>query len=150
MFDSFLVKEGSLKNVISDGFIIGFKFDIRIAEYRGGFLSLHNGYYINVDGEEFPRNLQKFEINGKPPRDFDEIAKCVWEHWDYDDFATVYVQKPNGLSRGKHHLGIMQGIFQQYGWMPHDQEWIDNPPDPRNMIGVSKQQDVYYYDLEIE
>ena len=116
MFDSFMVKEGSLENVVKDGFVIGFKFKVHIGEYRGCFLSLVHGYYIEVDGEEFPRSLQKFEINGKPPRTFDEIKKAVWEHWDYDDYATLYVQKPGGLSAGKHRLGIMQGLMTQYGW----------------------------------
>ena len=147
MFDSFMVKEGSLENVVKDGFIIGFKFKVHIGEYRGCFLSLVHGYYIEVDGEEFPRSLQKFEINGKPPRTFDEIKKAVWEHWDYDDYATLYVQKPGGLSAGKHRLGIMQGLMTQYGWQPHDQEWIDNTPEPKDMVG--KQAEVYYFDMEV-
>jgi hypothetical protein len=149
MFDSFLIRDGSLQNVEIDGFVIGFKFDVRICDYRGCFLSLHNGYYINVDGEEYPRELQKMEVNGKPPRDFDEIAKAVWEHWFFGDFATIYVQKPLGLSKGKHSIGIKQGILTQYGWQPHDQEWIDNPPDPRNM-GFGKQMEIYYYDMEVK
>ncbi len=147
MFDSFMVKEGSLENVVKDGFVIGFKFKVHIGEYRGCFLSLVHGYYIEVDGEEFPRSLQKFEINGKPPRTFDEIKKAVWEHWDYDDYATLYVQKPGGLSAGKHRLGIMQGLMTQYGWQPHDQEWIDNTPEPKDMVG--KQAEVYYFDMEV-
>lgn len=148
MFDNFLVRENSLQNVVKDGEIVGFKFDVRIAEYRGCFLSLHNGYYIDLDGEEYPRNLQKFEINGMPPRNFDEIAKAVWEHWDYGEFGTVYVDKPGGLSKGHHKLGIMQGVLVQYGWQPHDQEWIDNPPDPRDM--PFKQTEVYYYDMVVD
>mgnify|MGYP003093656927 CR=1 FL=1 len=148
MFDSFMVKEGSLENVVKDGFVIGFKFKVHIGEYRGCFLSLVHGYYIEVDGEEYPRSLQKFEINGKPPRTFDEIKKAVWEHWDYDDYATVYVQKPGGLSKGKHRLGIMQGLMTQYGWMPHDQEWIDHTPEPKEMVG--KQAEVYYFDMEVK
>lgn len=149
MFDNFLVKKGSLQNVVRDGFTIGFRFDIRLAEYRGCFLSLHNGYYINVDGEEFPREIQKFEINGKPPRDFDEIAKCVWEHWDYDDFATVYVQKPGGLAPGAHRLGVLQCVFTQYGWQPHDEEWIKNPPYPGSAEAGGKAERVYWYDMEL-
>lgn len=147
MFDSFMVKEGSLENVVKDGFAIGFRFKVHIGEYRGCFLSLVHGYYIEVDGEEYPRDLQKLEINGKPPRTFDEIKKAIWEHWDYDDYATVYVQKPGGLSKGKHRLGIMQGLMTQYGWQPHDQEWIDNTPEPKDMLG--KQMEVYYFDMEV-
>lgn len=149
MFDRFLLKEDSLENVEKDGRIIGFKFQTRIAEYRGCFLSLHNGYYINVDGVEYPRELQKFEINGKAPRDFEEIKKAYFEHWDYDDFGTVHVEYPGGLSKGMHRVGIMQSVLTQYGWMPHDEEWIKNPPIPGQ--GASgKQSDIYYFDMEIK
>lgn len=148
MFDHYLVREGSLQNVEKDGTVVGFKFDVRIADYRGCFLSLHTGYYIEVDGVEYSRDLQKFEVNGKPPRDFGEIAKAVWEHWNFDDYGTVYVEKPGGLSKGKHRLGIQQGILTQYGWQPTDEEYIKNVPDPREIWG--KQSEVYYYDMEIE
>jgi hypothetical protein len=148
MIDKYLVKTDSLQNVEKDGFIIGFKFQVRIGGYRGCFLSLHNGYYINVDGVEYPRELQKFEINGKPPRGFDEIAGCVWEHWDYDTLATVYVQKANGLAEGAHTVGVKQGVLTQYGWQPHDEEWIDNPPDPREM-GI-RQTPVSYHVMQLQ
>ncbi len=149
MYDNFLVREGSLKNVEKDGFVIGFKFDIRIADYRGCFLSLHNGYYITVDDEAFPRELQKFEINNKPPRDFDEIATCIWEHWDFDDYGTVYVQTPGGLSKGVHRLGVLQSVLSQYGWMPHDEEWIKNPPRPGSPEAGGKTGHVCYFDMEV-
>lgn len=93
MFDNFLIRKDSLENVYKGGKAIGFKFETRIADYRGCFLSLHNGYYIECDGVEYPKTVQKFEINGKEPRDFEEIKTCVWEHWDYDDEGTVYVEK---------------------------------------------------------
>ena len=66
MFDNWLIREDSLKNVTcpETGKVIGFKFGVRIADYRGAILSLHNGYYINVDGVVYPREVQKFEING--------------------------------------------------------------------------------------
>ena len=100
-----------------------------------------------MDGIEYPIEKQRFEINGKGPRTFDEIAKATWEHWDYDDYATLYVEAPGGLSKAKHRLGLMQGLMTQYGWMPHDQEWIDHAPLPKEMAG--KQMEVYYFDVEI-
>lgn len=147
MFDSFLIKERSLENDVQDGQVIGFKFQVRIAEYRGCFLSLLHGYYVTVDGEEYGRELQSFEINGKAPRSFDEIKKCIWEHWDFADWGTLHVKKPGGLTRGKHHIGLKQGLLMQYGWSPRDQEIIDNTPDPINTQG--KQSIVYYYDEEL-
>lgn len=97
MFDSFLIRQDSLENVEQEGVVIGFRFGVRIADYRGCILSLHNGYYVEVDGKTYPRSLQKFEINGVPPRTFEELKHCVWEHWDYDDEAMLYIEKPGGL-----------------------------------------------------
>ena len=77
MFDSFLIRQDSLENVEQEGVVIGFRFGVRIADYRGCILSLHNGYYVEVDGKTYPRSLQKFEINGVPPRTFEELKHCV-------------------------------------------------------------------------
>ena len=148
MYDRYLVKDGSLRNEVKDGKIVGFAFDVHIGDYRGPFVSLIRGYYVNVDGVEYPMDVQTFEINGKGPRTYDQLKLCAWEHWDYDDWATIHVACEGGLAKGPHQLTIMQGIMMQYGWADHDQEWIDNPPDPREMGG--KQEEPYVFDLVVE
>ena len=75
MFDQFLIRKDSLENVTENGRVTGFRFAVRIADYRGCFLSLHNGYYLTVDGVEYPNDLQKFQINGKEPRSYEELKK---------------------------------------------------------------------------
>jgi hypothetical protein len=150
MFDQYLIRKDSLQNIVKDGKVTGFKFAVRIADYRGAFLSLHNGYYIKCDDAEYPRSRQKFEINGKPPRSFDEIKACCWEHWDYDDEGIVYVEKAGGLSPGKHTLGIQQSILTQYGYSNHDEEWIKNPPEPGSGAGAGKTSVICEYELELQ
>lgn len=150
MFDQFLIREDSLENVYKDGHAIGFKFAVRIADYRGCFLSLHNGYYINVDGIEYSRDLQKFEINGKEPRDFEEIKTCVWEHWNYDDEGYVYVTKEGGLRPGMHKIEIQQSILAQYGYMPWDEEWLKNPPVPGSGAGAGKTASICMFNLKLQ
>ena len=150
MFDQFLIREDSLENVYDGQKAVGFKFAVRIADYRGCFLSLHNGYYIECDGVEYPREIQKFEINGKAPRDFDEIRTACWEHWDYDDEGYVYVEKEGGLTPGKHTIGIMQSIWASYGYMPWDEEWLKNPPRPGKGAGAGKTDNVCRFELELQ
>lgn len=147
MFDSFLIRKDSLSNVEKDGKITGFRFGVRIADYRGAILSLHNGYYVSVDGVEYPRELQKFEINGKPPRSFEELKSCVWEHWDFDDEGMLYIEKEGGLSPGMHHIGLQQSILSAYGYMPTDEEWVKNPPIPGSGAGAGKTDVICYYDV---
>lgn len=151
MFDNFLIRKDSLKNdVDQDGNIVGFQFAARNANYRGVFLSLHNGYYIKVDDTEYPRELQTFEVNGKEPRDFEEIKKAVWEHWDYDDEGIVHVQKPGGLTPGKHVLAFQQSVLAAYGYMPTDEEWVKNPPVPGSGAGSDKTRNIVKYELELQ
>lgn len=59
MFDNYLIRKDSLENVYENKKAVGFRFAVRIADYRGCFLSLHNGYYIECDGVEYPRELQQ-------------------------------------------------------------------------------------------
>jgi len=149
MFDKFLIRKDSLENVIENGQIIGVKFAVRIADYRGCFLSLHNGYYVMIDGVEYPVDKQMFEINGKAPRTFDEIKTCVWEHWDYDDEGYLHIEKPGGLKVGKHTIGLQQSILAQYGYMPWDEEWVKNPPIPGSGSGSGKTNTVSKFELEL-
>lgn len=150
MFDNYLIRRDSLQNVTEDGKVTGFKFAVRIADYRGAFVSLHNGYYIEVDGTVYPRELQKLEINGKAPRDLEEIKKAVWEVWNFDDEAWVYVAKEGGLTPGMHHIGLQQSILAQYGYGPHDEEWIKNPPVPGEGAGSGKTSRVCCFDIELQ
>lgn len=150
MFDNFLIRENSLENVYREGKPVGFKFAVRIADYRGCFLSLHNGYYITCDGTEYPREQQTFEINGKAPRSFEELKACVWEHWNYDDEGILHVKKEGGLAPGKHTIGLQQSILAQYGYMPWDEEWVKNPPVPGSGAGSGKTANICTFELTLQ
>jgi hypothetical protein len=141
MLDNFLIREDSLQNFTEDGKVSGFKFSVRLADYRGCFLSLHNGYYIICDGIEYP---------GKAPRSFEEIKTCIWEHWDYDDEGFVYIQKNGGLAPGKHTIGLQQSVLSQYGYMPWDEEWVKNPPVPGGGAGSGKTAVICEFVLELQ
>jgi len=149
VLDNFLVRKDSLMNFFENGKVAGFKFAVRNANYRGVFLSLHNGYYIKLDDVVYPREVQKFEINGKSPRDFEEIKKAVYEHWDYDDEAIVYVYKDGGISSGKHVMEFQQSVLAAYGYMPTDEEWVKNPPVPGSGAGSDKTVHIVTYELEL-
>ncbi len=150
MFDDFLIRKDSLENIVQDGKVTGFKFAVRIADYRGCFLSLVNGYYVECDGVKYPVTKQSFEINGKPPRSFEVIKTCIWEHWDYDDEAFIHVKKPGGLKEGKHEIFLQQSVLSQYGYMPWDEEWLKNPPVPGGGAGSGKTNTISKFVLELQ
>jgi len=150
MYDSFLIRSDSLSNFEEDGKVAGFRFGVRIANYRGCFLSLHNGYYCEVDGVSYPRSAQRLQVNGKPPRTFEDLMQhAVLEHWDMQDEAFLYVYKEGGLTPGTHRIGILESILGAYGRRPDDEEIVKNPPDP-SIGGGGKTFNVVYYDLELQ
>ena len=145
MYDLYLVRKDSLENVVKDGEVVGFKLGVRIANYRGEFLSLVHGFYVAVDGVVYGRDVQSFEVNGQPPRDMDEIAKCCWEHWDYLDEGIIHIAKPGGLAPGKHKVDYQECILGRYGYQPNDEEWVTNPPVP-GQGGAEKTRYICSYD----
>ncbi len=150
MYDNFLIQEGTLQNVEQDGKIVGFKFGVKIADYRGAFLSLVNGYYVEVDGVEYPTSVQTFEINGKPPRTYEQLKTCVWEHWDCTDMGYVHVAKDGGLEKGMHRIDLQQSLLSHYGYAEDDELWVTDPPVPGHGKGAGKMQKTCYFDMEIK
>ncbi len=148
MYDSFLVRSDSLANVYENGEAVGFKFAVQLANYRGIYLSLVCGFYVNMDGVEYDEADITLEVNGQPPRTMDQIAKCCFEHWDLQDEAFVHVRKPGGLEKGKHHLAYLPATMDGYGYQPHDEEWVKNPPKPGK--GGGKTSRLCHFDLEIK
>lgn len=149
MFDNYLIRADSLRNDVVDGVTVGFSLAVRIANYRGVFLSLHTGYFLEVDGVPYPREAQAFEINGKPPRSFAEIKNAVWEHWDYDDEALLHVSMPGGLSSGEHEIRFQQCVIAAYGYMPTDVDWVAAPPLPGAGAGSDKTPQIITYRLTL-
>lgn len=150
MFDNFLIRPDSLKNDYKDGKAVGFQFAVRIADYRGCFLSLHNGYYLECDGTEYKREVQSFEIHDKGPRSYEELKECVWEHWAYDEEGIVHVAKEGGLAPGRHTIRLQQSILMQYGYAPWDEDWVKEPPVPGSGIGSGKSSAIFKYELELQ
>ena len=148
MYDSFLVRKDSLQNVCKDGEVVGFKFAVQLANYRGIYLSLVNGFYVNMDGVEYDQDDLTLEAYGQPPRTMTELSKAVWEHWDLQDEAYVNVRKPGGLEKGTHKLGYLPSTMDAYGYQAHDEEWVKNPPKPG--AGGGKTYRVCWFDLELK
>lgn len=124
------IVKGSLKNDVVDGKVVGYSFGVRLPRYRGNFLSLINGYYVNVDGEEIAQDAMRLEINGKAPRTWAEIKEAVWEHWDYQTTGYLHILKEGGLSKGSHQIKAVISNFEQYGFYTTDQDRGDHPLIP--------------------
>lgn len=148
MFDDFLVRKDSLENVFDkNGKAVGFKFGVRLSNYRGIYLSLVNDFFVEMDGTEYDREDYMLEVNGRKPRTMDEIKTCCFEHWDMQDEAMLYVKKEGGLECGMHSLEYLPSTMDGYGYGAHDEEWVTNPPKPGK--GGGKQSRACHFDLEL-
>ncbi|GHW45573.1 hypothetical protein VCSRO151_3370 [Vibrio cholerae] len=150
MFDNYLINRDSLENEVVDGKVVGFKLNVRNANYRGVYLSLHNGYYIVVDGIRYPNSVQTFEINGKKPRTYEELSKAVYEHWDYTDEGVLHIAAPGGLQSGKHTVEFQQCVLAAYGYLPTDEAWVECPPEPGTGAGSDKTPHIVKYELALK
>ena len=149
MYENWLVEQGTLKNDVDNGKTVGFSFGVRLANYRGIYLSLINGFYVNVDGEDYPVESQSLEINGKPPRSIAETEKACWEHWAFQETAYLHIAKEGGLAPGKHQIKYMESSVQGYGYMPTAEEWVTNPPPPGDPSGAFKTGVVTVFELDL-
>ena len=138
MFDNYLIRADSLRNDVRDDEVAGFSIAVRHANYRGCYLSLHNGYFLEVDGVLYPTEQQSFEINDRAPRSFAETRTAVHEHWDYDDEAILHIALPGGLTPGQHTIRFQQSVLAAYGYLPTDEEWVHSPPRPGTGAGSDK------------
>ncbi len=150
MYDLYLVEQGTLKNDVVDGKVVGFSFGVRISNYRGNFLSLINGFYVEVDGVLYKRDVQSFEINGKAPRSIDEIETCYFEHWDLQDTGYIHIAKEGGLTPGKHTIRYMECILGAYGYAKRLNAYVENPPEPGDPRGCQKTNRINSYVLELK
>lgn len=149
MFDNLLILDDSLRNEERDGETLGFQMTVRVANYRGCYLSLHNGYFLEIDDIDYPVSTQTFEINGKPPRTFEQTRTAVWEHWDYPDEAVLHIKAPGGLASGAHTVRFQQSVLAAYGYQSTDEEWVEHPPKPGTGAGSEKTPNIVTYTLTL-
>ncbi len=130
MFDNYLIRPGSLRNEKVNGEVVGFTLAVRHANYRGCFVSLHNGYYLSIDGVEYPNSVQSFEINGKAPAAMKNYH-MLFMNTGIMAMMVFYMSHPGGLKPGKHTILFQQSVLAAYGYLPTDEEWVKNPPVPQ-------------------
>lgn len=114
MFDTYLIGEGTVHNVVVDGDVIGFAFDTRIAYYRGLGVSMVEPYEVRVDGAEpVPVTDLRFGL-GERTWTFAELSRDGDARWELTEVATLTVLLPGGLSAGEHRLDVVQPLRISY------------------------------------
>ncbi len=114
-------------NVVRDGSVIGYSFEIKQQYYRSITLSILRNIAVTVDGESADRADVRLTVNGETFT-LEECRTVVDPEyrWEFGDFATVTVLKEGGLKPGKHNILVHQSIAPSY--MPFTWE-VDCPAE---------------------
>lgn len=113
MFDRYMIREETVRNVSEGGEVTGFEFGARIAYYRGLGLSMVENLIVSVDGEPVPAEQIRFSVGG---RTF-TLAQMETEYearWEFGATATVTVLKPGGLAPGEHRIEFVEDLRIAY------------------------------------
>ena len=113
MFDKYLIGEKGFRNVVEDGQATGFQLEVRIAYYRGLGLSMVEGFEVNVDGREFPRENNLFTVRGRTYT-YTEMETEYDERWEMGEVAQLTVPLAKGLSAGKHEVAVVEYLRVSY------------------------------------
>lgn len=117
MFDKYLIVDGSGRNVVDDGKVVGFEVDARIAYYRGLGLSMVEDVSLTVDGVTFAREDTTFSVHGNTYR-LDDMEQVVDDRWGFSEKATIRVSTPEPLSAGEHTVTLSERLRISYIPMP--------------------------------
>ena len=112
-YDTFMICEGSLRNIESKGRVIGFAVDLRIANYRGYILSQVEDLHISVDGRVVPRDDLRFTIDGRSYT-LEQMETTIDDRWEWLQTATLSCAWPGGLTPGAHDLTVEEHIRASY------------------------------------
>lgn len=100
-----VICDNSLKNVYVNGNVVGYEFDVRLAYYRGLYLSCIDVLEVFIDGEKVLEDTIRFGINEKQFA-VCQLKHCYTEFWGLLDPANITVLQPGGLAPGEHKVEL--------------------------------------------
>jgi sugar phosphate isomerase/epimerase len=113
MLDVAVIQGRGLRNVLEDGRVTGFQFQLRNPNYRGVAASLLDGIDVVIDGERVPEHVPLWTLQGRTLT-LDELRASTDVRWQLDEPATITVPKPGGLSVGVHRLEVVVHLRRSY------------------------------------
>jgi sugar phosphate isomerase/epimerase len=113
VLDSPVIQGRGFRNVVQDGRVTGFQFQLRNPNYRGVAASLLDGVDVVVDGEAVPAHVPLWTLQGRTLT-LDELRASTDVRWQLDELATVTVPRPGGLATGVHRLEVVVHLRRSY------------------------------------
>lgn len=111
-YDAFLVWPEGAQSVEVCGRGIGFRFQIRMPNFRGNYLSCIEELRFTLDGEPIDPERVELLLNDKRFR-MEELPQMYKEYWNVSDCGVVEVLREGGLE-GTHRVGAVMRL--RYGY----------------------------------
>lgn len=109
-----ILRDNGFKNVVEDGKVTGFQIRVTVSYYRGIQLSQVGGYRVVVDGEEFTMDKIRMSLDGETFYNKEQLAQMYDVAWPFGQRAYLRIEKPGGLSRGRHYVTVDSRVMVPY------------------------------------
>ncbi|GAA2870289.1 C-glycoside deglycosidase beta subunit domain-containing protein [Paenarthrobacter ilicis] len=113
MLERSIIQGRGFKNVEENGRITGFQVVLRNPNYRGTAASLLDGVEVTVDGEHWESHVPLWTLQGQT-HTLDSLKATTDVRWQLDEYATITVPKPGGLSAGVHTIEVTIYLRRPY------------------------------------
>jgi len=136
-----IIQNNSLKNYYVNGKKNGFEFDIRLAYYRGHYLSCIDKFGVAVDGEKINDSDIVFCLNGKEFSVY-QLPHLISEFWTILTPAVIKVRKPGGLQAGEHEIELTLMLRSPYMPLPGgegDHNYVPIDSCDKKVLSIAEQ-----------
>lgn len=114
MLEREIIQNRGVENVVEDGEAVGFRFLVRMPNYRGVYGRLIDGIEVRVGERRWPRTAPLWTLHGAQYTLAELQDSHLDVHWDLDTPATITVLEPGGLEAGVHDLEVEIAIHAPY------------------------------------
>ena len=114
VFDNNVYIDGSLKNIVENGEILGYELQTNITYYRGIPMSMIARIAIKEDGRDIPKESIRISADRRTWFTLDEARQAYSYKWEYGKPLYIRVMKPGGLTNGKHQMEMIEGVRTAY------------------------------------
>jgi hypothetical protein len=118
MFERYIFRKDSCKNVVKEKEVLGFEVKTYVSYYRSVPLSMIHKIEVTVDGVKSTPEDILFTPDQKEWFTFEEMKTAALYKWEYGDEATIFVKKPGGLPQGHHQVKLEIAIRTPYVPVP--------------------------------
>jgi hypothetical protein len=114
-WDSLLIEDKKIRNVVVEGIPIGYEFYIHGVNYRGIYLSCIEKIEVKIDGKLIAEEDEVFVLNGKQFL-FAQLPELFKEYWPSNGGAVIRIYDNQGLANGSaHEVDVLLDSHMPFG-----------------------------------